>query len=138
MKAPSIRVSVAIKFTFLLLFALTFCVTFSIAQSLTSGDIAGSVLDPSGAAVPGATVTLSNLDTGAKQTATTSSTGAYRFALLNPGNYSIGVSATGFQAVCTKSPRERRPGQHCESETRSGLRQHHCGGSHRRDEHGPN
>src|SRR5436853_7511098 len=67
------------------------------AQSLTSGDVTGTVLDPSGAAVPNATVSLKNNDTGATQTATTTSTGAYRFHLLNPGSYTVSSAATGFQ-----------------------------------------
>jgi len=67
------------------------------AQSLTSGDIAGTVADPSAAAVPNATVTLKNNATGATQNATTNSTGAYRFALLNPGSYGISATAQGFQ-----------------------------------------
>src|SRR6516165_6656530 len=69
----------------------------SFAQSLTSGSVTGTVTDPSGAAVPNATVTLKNNDTGAAQNTTTNSTGAYRFALLNPGSYGISVKATGFQ-----------------------------------------
>ena len=69
------------------------------AQSLTTGDITGTVLDPSGAAVPNATVKLTNQETGATQTATTNSTGAYRFSLLNPGSYTVNASAQGFQAA---------------------------------------
>ena len=68
-------------------------------QSLTSGDVTGTVTDPSGAAVPGAAVTLKNNDTGQTQTATSSNTGAYRFALLNPGSYTVSAAAQGFQAV---------------------------------------
>jgi len=68
-----------------------------LAQSLTSGDVGGTVTDPSGAAVPNATVTLKNNDTGAEQTTTTNSTGAYRFHLLNPGNYTVTAAAQGFQ-----------------------------------------
>jgi hypothetical protein len=66
------------------------------SQSLTSGDIAGTVADPSGAAIPGAQVTLANTATGITQTVTSNSTGAYRFALLNPGTYSVSVTAQGF------------------------------------------
>ena len=66
-------------------------------QSLTSGDVTGTVLDPSSAAVANATVTLKNNDTGATQTTATTSTGAYRFHLLNPGSYSVSSAATGFQ-----------------------------------------
>jgi hypothetical protein len=71
----------------------------ALPQSLTSGDITGTVLDPSGAAVSNATVTLTNKDTGTTQTTTTNSTGAYRFSLLNPGKYSLSVNAPGFQTV---------------------------------------
>ena len=98
MKAQDIPSSLTIKFTFLLLFALTLCPVCSTGQSLTSGDIAGTVLDPTGAAVPGATVTVTSNDTGAKHTATTSSSGGYRFALLNPGSYTVAVAAPGFQS----------------------------------------
>ena len=68
----------------------------SFAQSRTSGDIFGTVTDPSGAAVQNATVTLKNNDTGATQDVTTTSTGAYRFNLLNPGNYTVTANAQGF------------------------------------------
>jgi hypothetical protein len=69
------------------------------AQSLTSGDINGTVTDPSSAAIPGATITLKNNDTGATQTSTSNSTGAYRFSLLNPGSYTVSATAQGFQTV---------------------------------------
>ena len=74
-----------------------FIPTQSVSQSLTSGDVGGTVTDPSGAAVQNATVTLKNSDTGATQTTNTNSTGAYRFHLLNPGNYIVSVASQGFQ-----------------------------------------
>src|SRR5437899_6143068 len=67
------------------------------AQSLFSGDIAGTVTDPSGAVIPNVAVTLRSLDTGAAQATTTNQVGAYRFTLLKPGQYRISVSASGFQ-----------------------------------------
>jgi hypothetical protein len=67
------------------------------AQSLLSGDISGTVTDPSGAVVADAKVDLKSLDTGAVQSTKTESTGVYRFSLLKPGNYSISVTKTGFQ-----------------------------------------
>ncbi len=66
-------------------------------QSLISGDVTGTVTDPSGAVVPNATVTLTNNGTGQKQTATTNSAGIYRFSLLPPGGYNVTAAATGFQ-----------------------------------------
>ena len=67
------------------------------AQSLTTGDVAGVVSDPSGAVVPAATVTLTSLDTGSIQRTTTNQTGGYRFTLLKPGRYSVSATKTGFQ-----------------------------------------
>jgi hypothetical protein len=69
------------------------------AQSIVSGEINGTLTDPSGAVVPGATVTLKNLDTGATATTTTNGTGAYRFNFLKPGSYQISITQSGFQQV---------------------------------------
>ena len=55
------------------------------AQSLVSGDLTGTVTDPSGAVVSGATVTLKSDATGATRTTTTNANGAYRFSLLAAG-----------------------------------------------------
>ena len=69
------------------------------AQSLTTGDIAGVVKDPTGALIQNATITLKSLDTGAVQGAKTNTTGEYRFRLLKPGRYSITVEQSGFQKL---------------------------------------
>src|SRR5579864_6235773 len=74
-----------------------FSTNFAFAQSLTSGDITGSVTDPSGAAISNAEVTLKNNATGATQTHTTNDQGTYRFSLLSPGAYTISVAASNFQ-----------------------------------------
>jgi outer membrane receptor protein involved in Fe transport len=66
------------------------------AQSLVSGDLTGTVTDPSGAVVAGATVNLKNEATGQTHTTTTNSNGNYRFSLLTPGTYTVSVNATGF------------------------------------------
>ncbi|MGA2577866.1 MAG: TonB-dependent receptor [Bryobacteraceae bacterium] len=66
-------------------------------QSLISGDISGVVTDPSGAVIPNVPVTLKGIDTGATQTTSTNQSGAYRFSLLKPGNYTVTASQTGFQ-----------------------------------------
>jgi hypothetical protein len=70
-----------------------------VAQSLLSGDIAGTVTDPSGAVVPSAKVDLKSLDTGATQSTTSNSDGGYHFSLLKPGRYSVKASQTGFQTT---------------------------------------
>ena len=66
------------------------------AQTNISGDIAGTVTDPSGAAVPGATVTATDTSTGAVKVVKTGDAGAYRVSLLPPGDYTISVADAGF------------------------------------------
>jgi hypothetical protein len=67
------------------------------AQSITSGDVTGTVTDPSGAGVPNAAVTLTNQNTNTTQNTTTNQQGSYRFAFVLPGTYSVTVKAAGFQ-----------------------------------------
>ncbi|HXW15279.1 MAG TPA: TonB-dependent receptor, partial [Terriglobia bacterium] len=67
------------------------------AQSITSGDIAGVVTDPSGAVIPNAKVTAKNDATGALEAATTNGEGFYRFSFLQVGSYTVTVNAAGFQ-----------------------------------------
>jgi len=68
-------------------------------QSLTTGNINGTVTDPSNAVVPNATVNLKSADTGAAATTTTTSSGAYNFGLLKPGRYIVSVKQGGFAEV---------------------------------------
>ena len=69
------------------------------AQSLISGEVDGTVTDPSGAVVPNATVTLSSSETGFNEATTTTSSGTFRFALVKPGSYTLSVSLSGFNSV---------------------------------------
>src|ERR1700753_2794271 len=62
----------------------------------TSGTILGIVTDNTGAAVPGANVTLTNVDTQVKNTATSDDNGAYQFVNIPPGNYTVDIEKTGF------------------------------------------
>jgi len=68
------------------------------AQTGGDGAIEGSVLDPSGAAVPGASVTATNVGTGVQTTRPTSSGGLYDITPLIPGQYTITVKAPGFES----------------------------------------
>ena len=65
------------------------------AQS-AKGTIAGTVYDASNAAVPGAAVTASNLDTKTKETTTTNSAGGYHFRQIPTGRYDVEVKKPGF------------------------------------------
>src|ERR1700722_11414024 len=69
------------------------------AQTSSSGALSGTVTDPSGAVVPGVTVTITSVDNGQVRTATTGGDGAYQVGLLTPGNYRVKFEAPGFQAV---------------------------------------
>jgi hypothetical protein len=62
----------------------------------TTASLGGTVLDTSGAAIPGAQVSVRNIDTGFHQTTTTDSTGAFLFARLPIGNYELSCEASGF------------------------------------------
>ena len=70
---------------------------FASAQS-TTADITGTVTDATGASLPHATVTLTNLGTKEVRTAQTTDAGDYTFTQLGPGNYSIQVSQPGFKS----------------------------------------
>jgi hypothetical protein len=63
-------------------------------QATTS--LRGVVTDPSGAAIPNATVHLVNVDTSIERTATTDQQGSYVFAEVQPGNYVLRVESAGF------------------------------------------
>ena len=69
------------------------------AQSIISGEVTGSVTDPTGAVVANATVTLNSKDVGTTQAVSTNAAGGFRFPLLRPGLYSITVTATGFSTA---------------------------------------
>jgi hypothetical protein len=71
----------------------------AIAQTVVTGDITGTVTDPTGAVVSGAQVTALNVAEGVTQTTTTTSTGLYRFPFMKPGEYKITVSLKGFKAI---------------------------------------
>ena len=66
------------------------------ASAQFTGNIQGTVEDPSGAAIPQAKVALLNLATQASAVTTTDATGGFRFLSLAPGPYKITVEATGF------------------------------------------
>ncbi|HEX8688207.1 MAG TPA: carboxypeptidase regulatory-like domain-containing protein, partial [Pyrinomonadaceae bacterium] len=73
------------------------------AGQTNRGGISGTVLDQNGAAIPGATVTITNVGTGQKQTVTTSEDGAFQITSLDPVVYSITVEAAGFKTATIQS-----------------------------------
>ena len=67
------------------------------AQGETTSAIVGQVSDASGAAVPGATVTIHNTETGLQRIAMTDDSGRFNFAQLKPGTYTVRVEVEGFE-----------------------------------------
>lgn len=80
----------------LLLSIIATLITAGVAQVRTTGQISGTVVDPSNAVVAGATVTARDTATGLSQTATTNSSGQYGFPNLQPGHYQVTATAQGF------------------------------------------
>jgi hypothetical protein len=73
------------------------------AQTASSGAVAGTVVDSSGAVVPNATVTLTNTETNAESQATTNAQGAYVFPNVLPGPYRLTVKQAGFRTATISS-----------------------------------
>jgi hypothetical protein len=71
------------------------------AQTAT-GSIRGTVSDPGGLAMPGASVVVHNSDTGAESTYPTNDDGLYAAPYLQSGNYEVTASKSGFQTVVSK------------------------------------
>jgi CheY-like chemotaxis protein len=67
-------------------------------SSAGTGGLQGTVTDPSGAVLAGASVTVRNEETGASQTTTSDANGKYRFYNVPAGNSALFVSAPGFKA----------------------------------------
>src|SRR6266568_730406 len=79
---------------------LLFVVANSSAHAQTeTGTIRGSVTDPSGAVVPGATVRLIDVDRGPQTEVATGNGGFYTFVSVRPGHYRMEVKKSGFKLV---------------------------------------
>jgi len=84
---------VRVCFVSLLVLALS---AVAFAQSTTTGSIGGVVTNPNKEVVSGAAVTVKNIGTNKEDTATTDDTGRFKVPNLQPGNYSVTVSSSGF------------------------------------------
>ena len=62
----------------------------------SSTSLQGEITDPSGSAVPGATVVLANAESKVERTVVTGPQGEYRILALPPGTYTLSVTAKGF------------------------------------------
>ena len=88
------------KSNLLFLILLTIVPLAIFAQALgTAGTVSGTVVDPNNAVIKGASVIISNPVTGYSRTITTGDDGAYIFRDVPPNNYSVRVTATGFNSA---------------------------------------
>jgi hypothetical protein len=69
----------------------------ALAQGETTSAIVGSVTDPTGAPIPGATVTVTNIENGLKRSLKTDDSGRFSFPQLKPGTYSVKAEADRFE-----------------------------------------
>lgn len=86
---------------FLVRMSLLLLLVAGVARAQFSGNIQGTVTDPSGAAVAQARVVLLNVTTQLSTSTTTEASGDFRFLSLGPGTYKISVEATGFSKADT-------------------------------------
>jgi len=83
------------KFTVVAFLMLTMSVI-ALGQSTVTGGLSGVVTNPNKEVIPGATVVAKNSETNKEDTTTSDGEGRFRIVNLQPGNYQISVSATGF------------------------------------------
>ncbi len=95
MKCKFSPIKMGLIFGILFLGLLSFSLT-TWAQSTTDGAIGVTVTDPSGAVVPGASISVVNLGTNAKASGTTDGGGRYVIVHLQPGVYTVEINAQGF------------------------------------------
>jgi hypothetical protein len=79
--------------------------TLSHGQAISSngGSIQGTITDASGAVLPNVAVVVTSPDTGQSRTVSTDSAGFYSVGPLNPGDYTVGITAAGFKSLSVKT-----------------------------------
>ena len=91
-KRTLLRVAAACLFSFF------FVAIFATVASAQEATIVGTVTDPSGAAVPNAAITITNIDTGVERSLPTNGDGQYVAPDLHIGRYTVHATAAGFKA----------------------------------------
>ena len=98
MKSYPLRISTIAERILMLAIVMIFSVSAIFAQAQSSSaDLNGTVVDPNGAVVAGATVTAKGSSTGISRTVTANDAGEYSFIGLPPGEYSVTVEAATFK-----------------------------------------
>jgi hypothetical protein len=90
----------AIKFVAVCwILVLTLVISLPVRAQVSGATLSGAITDASGGAVPNAHVAVKNIETGVTTETTTNATGAYTVPNLNPGNYQVSISASGFSTA---------------------------------------
>src|SRR4051812_1958342 len=84
---------------FLLFAALAVAAPAAFAQGGVTTTLSGTVADPSGALIPGASVTVKRADTGSSTETVTNAEGQFTVPALNAGTYTVVVTLSGFKTV---------------------------------------
>ncbi len=114
MKAYSFRISAIVEKALFLTAILAFSVGAAMAQAqVSTSDLVGSVSDPNGAAVSGATVTAKNAANGITRSVTANDAGEYQIIGLPPGDYEVSAEAPTFKKTVI-SPVKLTVGQRAE------------------------
>jgi len=95
MRIRETRILFSLCFTALLLLACLIATPLN-GQNISTAQLNGSVHDPSGAVLPGATITIADASKGVSRTTTSDGQGNYQILLLPPGTYTVTANAPGF------------------------------------------
>ncbi|MCC6586174.1 MAG: TonB-dependent receptor [Bryobacterales bacterium] len=82
---------------------LPFVVLASVASAQITGELRGTLTDPSGGAIPNATVTLTSVETKLERSQLSNAAGTVAFGLLQVGNYEVRAEAPGFRAAIAQA-----------------------------------
>jgi Carboxypeptidase regulatory-like domain/TonB-dependent Receptor Plug Domain len=107
------------RFALYSFFALLFACSVAFGQTIT-GSLTGTISDPSGAAVSGATVTAINVDTGVQTPTTTNANGIYTLRFLQIGHYKLSITSSGFNSA-TAGPFTLEGGQEAKFDVKLNL-----------------
>ncbi|HMH16084.1 MAG TPA: TonB-dependent receptor [Edaphobacter sp.] len=107
------------RFALYSFFALLLACSVAFGQTIT-GSLTGTVSDPSGAAVIGATVTAMSVDTGVQTPTTTNAAGVYTLRFLQPGHYKLSITSSGFSST-TAGPFTLEVGQEAKIDAKLNL-----------------
>lgn len=100
--AESVFKRTYVSFVAALIVMLGFALAARVSAQVVGATISGTVVDPSGAKMPGANIVITNVGTGISTFTVTRGEGVFGVPNLQPGNYEIKVTATGFSTLLRK------------------------------------